>query len=97
LLSRNQEQIDVFSSFLKELLDGMPLGAAMEYFNQRYAALAVALTSQLQLVRSRVIPDDAFKTELMSNWLEHNDARNYVIFGDPAVRVRMKEATPSAT
>jgi V8-like Glu-specific endopeptidase len=88
LLSRNQEQIDVFSNFLKELLDGVPLGRALEYFNDRYAALAAALTSQFELVRSRVIPDEAFKEQVAANWLEHNDARNYVIFGDPAVRVR---------
>ena len=84
----------MFASFLKELLDGVPLGRALEYFNERYAALAAALTSQLQLVRNRIIPDDAFKGQVTANWLEHNDARNYVIFGDPAVRVRAADGTP---
>jgi hypothetical protein len=94
LLGASQEQIDVFDSFVKELLAGVPLGRAMEYFNQRYAALAAVLTSQLQLVRSRVIPDDAFKGAVTAAWLEHNDARNYVIFGDPAVRVRTTDGPP---
>jgi hypothetical protein len=95
LLTRNQEQIDVFASFLKELLDGVPLGRAMDYFNERYAALAAALTSQLQLVRNRVRPDEAFKGAVVATWLEHNDARNYVILGDPAVRVRTADGTPA--
>ncbi len=92
LMPGAQEQIDVFSSFLKELLDGAPVGRAMEYFNGRYSALAAALTSRLQEVRNRVIPDEAFKKDVAANWLAHNDARNYVIFGDPAVRVRAAAA-----
>ena len=92
LLTRSQEQIDVFGSFLKDLLDGMPLGGALEYFNDRYAAMAAVLTSQLQRVRAGKTPDAAFKGAVAATWLEHNDARNYVIFGDPAVRVRVADA-----
>jgi hypothetical protein len=91
LLRSDEEQIDVFGSFLKDLLDGFPLGRALEYFNQRYSALAAVLTSQFERIRSRLIPDDAFKGQVAANWLAHNDARNYVILGDPAVRVRPAE------
>jgi hypothetical protein len=88
LLGRNNEQIDTFASLLKDLIDGAPLGHAMEFFNERYAALAAVLTSELGNVRFGRVADDAFKMDLASAWLEHNDARNYVILGDPAVRLR---------
>ena len=95
LLNRSQEQIDTFASYLKELFMGMPVGHAMEYFNDRYAALATVLTSRFNQVRFGIIPDAAFIASVVSTWLEHNDARNYVIFGDPAVRVRTAQSVAS--
>jgi len=89
LLNQSSEQIDTFASYLKEVFDGMPVGRAMEYFNDRYAALATVLTSQFDRVRMNLTPDAAFIASVAATWLEHNDARNYVIYGDPAVRVRV--------
>jgi hypothetical protein len=84
-------QIDTFASLLRELIDGMPIGHAVEYFNERYAALATALTEELKGVRFGRIADEEHKQNLTGIWLEHNDARNYVILGDPAVRLRTVE------
>jgi Peptidase family C25 len=88
LLSRTDEpQIDTFLSLAKDLIDGSPVGHAVEFFNDRYAERATALTSLLNKVRMGRIADEAFKSSLASTWLDHNDARNYVILGDPAVRL----------
>lgn len=78
-------QVDVFESTLKLLLEGWPVGAAMEYLNQRYAELATRLAAVLR----RAFAGDSVDARVVSRlWTAHNDARGYVVVGDPAVRVR---------
>jgi hypothetical protein len=84
-LWQDTSQVDVFESTLKLLLEGWPVGAAMEYFNQRYAELASLLTAALRRAFSGE-PVDA--REISRLWTAHNDARGYVVIGDPAVRIR---------
>jgi len=71
-----------FESSLLRLLDEQPVGHALDYFNARYAELSTALTEELQ---------DEFKEpdadELIPLWTSNNDARGYVVFGDPAARL----------
>lgn len=84
-LGRSLEgQVDVFEHTLRLLLDGWPVGGAMEVFNQRYAELATRLTQALDGERYGRGVDPR---ELIRLWTAHNDARNYVVVGDPAVRV----------
>lgn len=80
----SQIQIDVFENTLRLLMDGWPVGGAMEVFNQRYADLASQLTRALQRERYGEAVDPG---ELVRLWTAHNDARNYVVVGDPAVRI----------
>ena len=71
-----------FESSLLRLLDQQPVGHALDYFNARYAELSTALTEELQ---------DEFKepdaNELIPLWTSNNDARGYVVLGDPAARL----------
>ena len=63
---------------------GIPIGAALEVFNQFYASIAVMLSNELEDLKFDRIPDDI---ELARLWTANNDARNFIILGDPAVRL----------
>jgi hypothetical protein len=77
-------QTTVFNSVMKQLLDGYPVGAAVEFLNERYADISSDLSTLLEEIGyGRAVPD----WRLASMWTANNDARNYVILGDPAVRI----------
>jgi hypothetical protein len=80
---RQSQQLAVFESAVERLLKGQPIGLAMDYFNGRYAALSTALTTVLDNIGWRK-PDPY---ELAELWTANNDARGYIVIGDPAVRL----------
>ncbi len=77
-------QTDTFRDTLLRIMRGQRIGWATEYFNERYAALATSLSTVLADIQVGRIPDDL---RLSSLWTGTNDARSYVICGDPAVRL----------
>jgi hypothetical protein len=81
-----EPQLAVFESTLGALLEGLPVGAAMDYFNQRYAELSSDLASYLETLEYTDGPDPYV---LADAWTSHNDARGYAITGDPAVRLQV--------
>jgi hypothetical protein len=88
--TRQDEQITVFESTMAHLLEGYPVGSAMEYFNSRHAALSTQLTMALEIDGMAdfsfgdAAPDPY---EITAMWTANNDARGYVIVGDPAVHL----------
>jgi hypothetical protein len=80
-------QTEAFESALRLLMEGFPVGFAMECFNQRYAELSAELTLALQKLNYGEPVD---QQELAALWTANNDARNYAVLGDPAVRVAVK-------
>jgi hypothetical protein len=81
---RAGEQLDVFESTMSSVMKGATLGVAIEYFNDRYAALTTELEDEKDNLRYGAIPDPMGISGL---WTAKNDARNYVILGDPAIRL----------
>ncbi len=79
------DQLEVFKSPLTALLAGKRVGAAMEYLSRRYTELSTALDDAQETARFGDRPDP---TQIAMFWTARNDARNYVILGDPAVRLQ---------
>ncbi len=84
-----KEQVEIFESTLMRLMRGYPIGAAIEYFNERYAEIAVDLSNELEEVE---FGRKVRSVELARLWTMNNDARNYVILGDPAVRLPLGDS-----
>lgn len=81
-----------FESAVLTLAKGHTVGAAMEYFNMRHAGLSCDLTALLQeLDFGR--QGAAIELEIAQLWTSNNDARGYVIVGDPAVRLNISGAS----
>jgi DNA/RNA endonuclease G (NUC1) len=82
-------QIQAFDAVMHALMDGVPVGFALESINQRYADLSSSLCAELLRIRdTRMTPDEYL---LAMQWTANNDARSYVIFGDPAARLALAE------
>ncbi len=77
-------QTAVFESTLRQLLSGYPVGEALGFFNERYAELASDLNTVLEDASFGGKPDPY---EVAGLWTANNDARDYTIVGDPAVRL----------
>ena len=74
---------DAFEDTLRSLLKGQPVGLALESMNMRYASLSTILTNEFDRARQKNRPVDPAR--IAPIWTANNDARNYVIIGDPAV------------
>jgi hypothetical protein len=77
-------QVQAFAATFVNLLGGSPIGCAMEAFNQRYSDLAVDVLSHLQG------PGDVERARAVALWTALLDARNFVVLGDPAVRLHVE-------
>lgn len=82
---KTMRHLDVFESMLDGVLAGKRLGYAMEAFNLRYAELAADLSDRLEQIQLH--GEHYEDRELANLWICHNDARNYAVIGDPAVRI----------
>lgn len=81
-----ESQTAAFEDTLSRLLAGHPIGSAMEPLNLKYAELATVLVSRLEDIRRGRIAEDEW---LAKAWTATNDARAYVVIGDPAVRLAL--------
>jgi hypothetical protein len=90
LNSRSAPQVQEMREVMVRILQGQRIGQATDGFNMRWAVLSAELQeSQDQR--------EAFDTQLVSNaalanrFIARNDARNYILIGDPAVQLRTRD------
>lgn len=79
-------QIVPFRNFVGRVLSGEPVGHATKDFSEKYAVLSAELLDLLDETRPGPRPTD---DQLARIWIERNDAQNYALLGDPAVRLRV--------
>ena len=85
--SRVGPQLQGFRDVIARILHGDRLGQATDQFDVRRAALSYELSElQQALGFGKQVPP----RQIADLWLARNDARNYVILGDPAVRPRVE-------
>ncbi len=81
-----------FMHAVDELLAVQPSGLAMEDMNKKYSISNIVLNSYYNNLKS-----GTFKWTLegerrfVDTWIIRNDAQNYMVFGDPAARLRIPE------
>jgi hypothetical protein len=81
-----------FRGFIARLLSGEPVGAATSELSDRSALLSMGLVEDLDQQVSALRPTDE---ELNEIWNERNDARNFILLGDPAVQMRVELLRPN--
>jgi hypothetical protein len=74
-------QVQVFADVLLRLQEGYPVAAAMEPLTRRYTEILADLNGAQEEGR------DVSETDLEFLRIASRDARNYVVVGDPAVRL----------
>ena len=81
-------QIQGFREVLARLLNGDRVGQATDTFNMQWAALSTRLAElQVDLQHGADVP-----LKLLGQfWVARDDARNFLILGDPAVQLRVKD------
>jgi hypothetical protein len=67
---------------------GDRVGQATDQFNVRWAGASTTLAKTLDDARSGI----PFDPKTVGNqWIARDDARNYIVIGDPAVRLRVDD------
>ncbi|MDX1997641.1 MAG: hypothetical protein SF066_07955 [Thermoanaerobaculia bacterium] len=81
---RKRIQIDAFEDSIRRILRGYPVGFAAEVFNHRYVSLVASLAVLLELEQRS---DRRVDRDFADLSCELQDARSFVVLGDPAVRL----------
>jgi hypothetical protein len=93
LLERWHPRIEPFVYAVLQLLETNPVGLAMSRFPKRYDITNAQLTSTFdRLQRGSLQMTPTLRTKLAQVFITRSDAQNYMIFGDPAVRLRIPAA-----
>lgn len=85
--SRSAPQAQEMRDVMVRILQGQRVGQATDSFNMRWAVLSAEL-QESQNVRQALADALVSNAALANRWVARNDARNYLVIGDPAVRLR---------
>ncbi len=79
-----------FTQAVEQLLDGYTIGYAVKRFNEVYTHCNSRLAAKEDEFRANkaLDGDERWTNDLVELWITRNDSQNYIILGDPAVRVK---------
>ena len=80
-------QLAAFDSLLAAVLAGHALGGAMDFLAARYAQLAARVAAAVRQAQRLDAPVDVLRQ--LHTWAAYQDARNFVLLGDPAARLKV--------
>jgi len=89
---RGVAQVQEMRDVMVRILQGQRVGQATDGFNMRWAVLSAELVES-QNLRESFGDQMVSNAQLANRWVARNDARNYIILGDPAVRLRTEAMT----
>jgi hypothetical protein len=89
---RGAPQIQEFRDVMIRVMRGDRIGQCTDQFNLRWAVLSTELADARR--QQEVLPGQVSDPVLANRWVARDDARNYLILGDPAVRLRVQDMTP---
>ena len=84
---RSAPQTQEFRDVMTRVLRGDRIGQCTDQFNLRWAVLSAELTDSQR--QRQTLPGQVSDAVLANRWVARDDARNYLILGDPAVRLRV--------
>lgn len=90
ILERWHNRIAQFVKAVNQILQVQPSGLAMHDMNMKYAVCNALITNtydRQHLGRLKWTPQ--LEANFLDNWISRGDAQNYMIFGDPAARLRV--------
>lgn len=83
-------RITPFVRAVDDLLGVQPSGLAMSDMNARYSVCSTLLASIYdRMQRGTLQWTPAMQARFLDTWIIRNDAQNYLVFGDPAARLRI--------
>ena len=89
-VDRWHKRIAPFKKAVDQLLGVQPSGLAMQDMNKRYSACNAIITNTYdQQLRGKLKWTPRLEARFLDNWITRGDAQNYMIFGDPAVHLRI--------
>jgi len=87
--ARSAPQVQEFRDVMVRVLKGERIGQCADQFNLRWAVLSAELADARRM--REIMPGEVSDAVLANRWVARDDARNYLILGDPAVRLRVED------
>jgi hypothetical protein len=90
IMDRWHARIQPFVHIVDQLLEVQPSGLAMEDMNKKYSVCNIMLNNVYdRLKRGSFKWTPETERRFVDTWIIRSDAQNYMVFGDPAARLRI--------
>ncbi len=93
ILTRWHNRIEPFVSAVRMLLGVQAAGLAMQSMNERYNSLNSILANVYDRIQQGKMQwTETSQANFLDTWITRGDAKNYMVFGDPGVALRLPAA-----